>query len=352
MFTSNRKSLNSLILAILVSTVFLNISACSDNKPKDEIPEYITDEFREDFPEKFKSLPNEKLNFPPEAPLDDAEFWREPRVQFVWRKQRAKPTDKDLSDYVFSMKLDGSDIRLAAGPEELFPEKSGTIGYSLLKRSPNNRYLAYYDGFHYLLDLETKERIQMTNKRGGSIAYLWSGDNQTVFFKGNREMKQYHIPTRTLKPLLKNGKDEFFPWPRFTLDNGKALVYLDKYIHKLNFDGNLIKKIARPLCSEKSSGGYWMVNDWMRLYACDDKRYIYSVKDNRVIDVSTTVEYFYHSQNKPTFNPYDLDAYHYNKAGVLSKINIVTLKTKSMINKDIKTRGFSIINYPQIRYQN
>lgn len=348
MYISNRKPLSRFIIALLCSALFFGISGCSDNKPKDEIPEYITDDFRQNFPDKFKSLPNEKLNFPPEAPLDDEDFWKEPRVQFVWNKQKVNSTDKDYSDYVFSMKLDGSDIRLVAGPEELIPEGSGKI-YDA-SRSPNSRYLAFYKGFYYLYDLKNKQRIRITNVRSGGNPILWSSDSNTVFFQGKRGMKQYDIPSKTLKPLLKHGKDDFFPWPRFTLDNGASLVYLDREIYKLDTDGNITEKIPLPECNKKRAG-YWFVNDWMRLYACDTERFIFSVKDKRIIPLGKDVSHFWNRNNHPAFNPYDLDAYHYNDDGLLSKINVVTRNANILINKDIKVRSFSIINFPPMRYQ-
>lgn len=354
MYNSNKKSITYFILTILFSIVFVGTSGCSDDKPKDEIPEYITDEFREDFPEKFKSLPNEKLNFPPEAPLDDEEFWSEPRVQFVWRKQLAKPTDEDLSHYVFSMKLDGSDIRIVAGPEILFPEGSGTIGFSSIGRSRNNRYLAYYDGFYYLLDLQTKERTRMTNKRSNGYPILWAGDNNTVYFQGKRGMKQYNVPAKTLKPLLKHGKEEFFPWPRFILDNGTALAYVYKGLHKLDTNGNLIETIQAPICDKKNAkGGYWLVNDWMQLYSSCGKRFIYSINDKRTISLGKDIDNFYNDENNTAFSPYDLDAYHITRNdSKLAKTNVVTKKPKIIIDRTVYASSFSIINYPPTRFQN
>ncbi len=348
MYIRNRKTISSIIVAILCSALFVCISGCSDDKPKNGIPEYITDEFRESFPEKFKLLPNEKLNFPPEAPLDDKEFWKVPRVQFVWNKQKVNPSDQDYSDYVFSMKLDGSDIRLTAGPEQLLPEGNGDF-YDI-SRSPNNRYLAYSSYSHLLFDLKTNKRIVMTDQKGGPIAYLWSSDSNTVYFKGRKGMMQFHIPTNTLKPFLRNGEDVYFTWPQFTLDNGNHIVYLDRDIYKLDKDGSLAEKIPLPECKQKHAG-YWLVNDWMRLYACGTERFIFSIKDKRTIPLGKDISYFWNRNNKPAFNPYDLDAYHYNDDGLFAKINVVTRQSKVLINKDISIRGFSIINFPSMRYQ-
>ncbi|CCK76767.1 Conserved hypothetical protein [Oleispira antarctica RB-8] len=137
---------------------------------------------------------------------DDPDVLSTPRVQFRW----ARPGLSDYKDMgIWSMRLDGSDIREVVSPELLFSTERGA-GRSVwsMPRSPNNRYIAIKLGTQNLIiDLETKQVIELSRGRDWP-SFQWLPDSDSLLYNTAKGVKQYHLAT---------GKDDFIE-PRFRDD--------------------------------------------------------------------------------------------------------------------------------------
>ena len=97
-----------------------------------------------------------------EEQWNDPEILSTTRLQFAW----VKPGDKENETSLWSMRLDGSDLRQVASKELLETPTIGAIDSRFpIVRSPNNRYVAFAVKTCFscserrILDLETKEVI-------------------------------------------------------------------------------------------------------------------------------------------------------------------------------------------------
>lgn len=235
----NNQTIKSLLAGILFSSLLLVFTGCGDSS---ESNKKQTTEQKQEEPKELKEW---EMIFPPEPPFDDKEFWSEPRIQFVWNRKKTKD-DRTPDEEIYSMKLDGSDIRLAASSELI----GGSHGAGLLRepvRSPNNRYIAVglgggKRGFHKaVIDLKTKERIIMIE--GGAIPeFNWTPDSKNVIFYVDDYMKNYNIETRTLtdRPII-------YSLGIYLQNDGKTFLATDKEGYRLHkFDGTLIEKVRIP----------------------------------------------------------------------------------------------------------
>ena len=70
--------------------------------------------------------------------LDDPSIYDQPRLQFAW----AAPGKPKLQREIWSIKVDGSDLRRAADHDLIYFDSQGVMNNRPL-RSPNNRYIVY-----------------------------------------------------------------------------------------------------------------------------------------------------------------------------------------------------------------
>ncbi|VAX01640.1 hypothetical protein MNBD_GAMMA22-2049 [hydrothermal vent metagenome] len=165
--------------------------------------------------------------------LDDPEFYKYPRLQFTMQSVR------DESDSVWSMKLDGTDLRRAIHPKKMFPAKPGGFMRKPI-RSPNRRYLLYVGNRALnIFDFKTSETIKITSSPTSSN-FGWSKDSNMIFFYGQHELFRYTLSTKKTVKLEKY----FWAKEMFTMNDGKTLGAVQKNgVAFYDYDGNLIKKI-------------------------------------------------------------------------------------------------------------
>jgi len=132
----------------------------------------------------------------PREDLDNAESYDQPRLQFFWdngnsRKMKSYAYEKRFK--IWSMKMDGTDLRLVT--DDFNGRTRGTI-----RRSPNNRYLAYAyanDGLHKVLfDLKTQESIILGSSSTLPIL-VWAEDSSYLYYSNGREYIKYTLVTKT-----------------------------------------------------------------------------------------------------------------------------------------------------------
>ena len=131
---------------------------------------------------------------------DDPEVLSTPRLQFDWRN----PEEPSKFNSIWSMRLDGSDLRQAAGLELLHQPAPGIIRSDRVhKRSPNNRYIAVVMisgcgscAVVRIIDLKEQKTIQLDpNKHDGANYFYWTGDSRYLVFNGRGFITEHDMET-------------------------------------------------------------------------------------------------------------------------------------------------------------
>ena len=139
----------------------------------------------------------------PNAPLediDDPQQWDDFRIEFIWRPTK----ERDIkTHYVFSMKMDGTDVRKAVDRSLLLVEDGAYMQERL--RSPNNRYLAAHmvasgenaGSFVVLVDIKNQTSKKI-DKHLNRMRFTWSPDSSLLYFFGSKGLTVYNIETEEL----------------------------------------------------------------------------------------------------------------------------------------------------------
>ncbi|MCG7495259.1 Tricorn protease domain-containing protein [Vibrio sp. Of7-15] len=136
----------------------------------------------------------------PREDLNDKSSYDLPRVMFRWNNMRydimygAQTEEQryEARDKIWSIKTDGTDLRLVTD------DFNGSV--RVMRRSPDNRYLAYAYGhsdgmFKILFDLKTQTSTVLGQSRGKDM-FLWAEDSSYVYFADNRSYWKYDIATQ------------------------------------------------------------------------------------------------------------------------------------------------------------
>ncbi len=171
--------------------------------------------------------------FPDEVPGDPKSF-DQPRLQFRW----TAPGETKQS--IWSIKIDGSDLRRAAGPDLLFSGEARSL-YSTPVRSPDGRYIAVAgedaddDLVRVLVDLRTR-RVR-TMAHGIGVPYFnWTPDSRHVLFYADVRLWDYDVEKGTLTKLpmiYSSGLRLVDGGRRFLAIHEDALEYYDRAGRKL-----------------------------------------------------------------------------------------------------------------------
>ncbi|MGL6314502.1 WD40 repeat domain-containing protein [Vibrio sp. WXL103] len=132
--------------------------------------EVMYDNFPKYFVPKAKEWPRENLN--------DHSSYDMPRFQFVWANTIDKDDRYENSLKIWSMKTDGTDLRLVTDL---------TVGQTAIRglaRSPNNRYVTWADagGGKNVYDLKTQEH-HVINRAPSPVNMAWSQDSKYFYFQ-------------------------------------------------------------------------------------------------------------------------------------------------------------------------
>ncbi len=137
---------------------------------------------------------------------DDPKLLREDRLQFVW-----KHPDEER-DSIWSMRLDGTDIRRVAKPDLLYSAGARNIDH-VSARSPDRRYIAF-DGdmeevsaesgllerARFLVDLREK-RVHVMLRESNRPSFMWTPDSRAVLFYGGGQLWKYDVQALKLEKL-------------------------------------------------------------------------------------------------------------------------------------------------------
>lgn len=179
-----------------------------------------------------------------EEQWNDPEVLSTTRLQFAWVKPGDKKTDRSL----WSMRLDGSDLRQVASYQLLDTPTAGALdaGFPIV-RSPNNRYVAFAVrtcpncSERRILDLETKEVI-VAPMGGNEPDFQWMSDSKSIVFNAEGLM-HYNLETRKGEYIRSRFRDD--NWGSWHLiDNGKKIIVSlngKRYTYDFN-SGELLKE--------------------------------------------------------------------------------------------------------------
>ena len=179
-----------------------------------------------------------------EEQWNDPEVLSTTRLQFAWVKPGDKKTDRSL----WSMRLDGSDLRQVASIELIDTPTAGALDARFpIVRSPNNRYVAFAVRTCFscserrILDLETKEVI-VAPMGGNEPDFQWMPDSKSIVFNAEGLM-HYNLETRKGEYIRSRFRDD--NWGSWHLiDNGKKIIVsLNKKRYTYDFNsGELLKE--------------------------------------------------------------------------------------------------------------
>jgi len=135
----------------------------------------------------------------PREDLSNADSYDLPRVDFRWNNGKfvsASASEKAIYesyDKVWSVKTDGTDLRLVTD------DFSGDI--RIMRRSPNNRYLAYSYGSRtsggtdkVVFDVQTQKSTLLGTDLGHS-QFLWAEDSSYLYFEDRAQYWKYDVTT-------------------------------------------------------------------------------------------------------------------------------------------------------------
>ncbi|MGI0115274.1 hypothetical protein [Zooshikella sp. RANM57] len=142
----------------------------------------------------FQQVPLETLN--------NIASYDQPRIQFLWIPPQAK-NRRQLT--LWSIKLDGSDLRHVATAKELYGDyRHSVVISSKPVRSPDNRYIIYTfisdKKRIVLLDLVTRER-KVIDEGVASAHFTWYPDSQRVIINRAYETKVFSLKTGQLSAI-------------------------------------------------------------------------------------------------------------------------------------------------------
>ncbi len=186
-----------------------------------------------------------KYDFPDEI-YGDPKIWIEPRIQFVWEH----PDDGGLRS-IWSMKMDGTDVRRAVGPDLLAidPGKKYAINIKPV-RSPDCRYIAVavtdfitYDVAHYtIIDLKTKTK-KMFPLDPVPPYFNWTRDSRSLLFDSSEGDLKYDVITETLGQTPEVLSQGFY-----LINNDQQILALDyKALKFYDRKGNFLNKVELPI---------------------------------------------------------------------------------------------------------
>ncbi len=215
----------------------LTLSACGGEQGNSQ-----NNEAKQPAAEVAESTKNEYPAQPRVEVYGDKTIWNTPRIQFL-----AKIEGEEKSS-IWSMRLDGSDRRRAAGADLLF---NGGITHKPV-RSPNNRYIAVAmatrDGARFRAIIDLKEQVSWKIHEGyGYPHFNFSSDSSMLYFTSKGVSRSYNLETKQL------GKAPAVP------SNGYFLLADDKTFLGLqhdgywlyNLQGEILKKVVLDLSPNK-----------------------------------------------------------------------------------------------------
>ena len=158
---------------------------------------------------------------------NDPDILAHPRAQFLWTAP-----GREMAT-IWSMRLDGTDLRETADEELLsIPDIGGYSGGIPVQRSPSGRYLAITrsGGANKelrLIDLETRQVDLIPNHDAGWPRYTWLNEH-IILFRDRSPLKAYDVLTKDVIDLSKEPEFKYLEITRYFVRNSRNPIASQK----------------------------------------------------------------------------------------------------------------------------
>jgi hypothetical protein len=176
----------------------------------------------------------------------DKKIFDQPRIQFVWRGP-----NRDNAE-IWSVKIDGTDLRLAADAGLLY-EGNTDIELSVVfkpVRSPNNRYILVNinddktnDIAIHIIDLKNKTNKEIIHDgEVFGLKYPWVSDSQSFFYieyhKGT--LSRYYLESDKIESIRKTSYAQ-----QYVQQTAEIIseIFNDEFV-QWDFKGNELKRVS------------------------------------------------------------------------------------------------------------
>ena len=277
----------------------------------------------------------------------DPEIFDQPRIQFSWQgPNREKPE-------IWSVKVDGSDLRLAVDADLLYPKDIDVgihPGFNTY-RSPDNRHILVLMGKRrvsyfavYIIDLKEQKNTRIEDSEHAFlIRYPWVSDSKSFFYLRDK--------TRSLsRYYLDGGKNEII---KQTFSNSFYVQQTEEIINqigskdliRLDFKGNELERIPLGENLHQSthyvnpSGNYFIYQNYEGIYLAP----INNMK--KIENLPTMLNPMINMLGNKIFNGLLVDAYYY-EIEKKEKIFFFSKYGGEQLNKETgyQIHGWSLFN--------
>lgn len=199
--------MNELKLTLVLAIAFASMACgCKKKQPVAPTSKFGEVEKKAEAIAEKEKEPEKPKDYPEEV-YGDPEIFKEPRFQFVMNIPGGEPID----EYIYSMAMDGTDIRRVISKDIMLADVLGIISNgSLPSRSPDNRYLVFlgyvrkpsFEHRVILIDLKERTSRVVDSRRNLIYRFLWTPDSKSFYYIDYNDdyMKlKYTIATKELQ---------------------------------------------------------------------------------------------------------------------------------------------------------
>lgn len=227
-------------MCALIVACFLGLSGCGESSNKVEEKETLAEE-KSDQPFFIKETEN-YIRYGVNIENVQKEQWDDPTQFDSDRIQFSMSINEGRYD-LYSMKLDGTDLRLVATEDELVNNDGRIRSHQQMRRSKDGRYISYLKSsescfgcsHRMVMDLKTRE-AKYLGKGNILNSFTWSKVENKLLFNIEGVFHYYYPDTQKLEKL----KQQFEPHNAF--DRGNAYLYKeDKMLICADADENNLR---------------------------------------------------------------------------------------------------------------
>nr|VVV05950.1 hypothetical protein AW0309160_03433 [Aliivibrio wodanis] len=194
----------------------------------------------------------------PREDLSNADSYDLPRVDFRWDNGEFTNASSDekaiyeARDKIWSIKTDGTDLRLVTDFLDVVPPRAHnrTVVVKMMRRSPNNRYLAWSDSVNKVIfDVQTQKSTLLGTDLGHS-QFLWAEDSSYLYFEDRAKYWKYDVTTSEMTQM----DDDFHFSEVGVIHGGKRYVVSDFAV--IVYDEKTDKRLYGVAYPEKTDANY------------------------------------------------------------------------------------------------
>ena len=204
----------------------------------------------------------------------DPEIFDQPRIQFLWQG----PNREKLE--IWSVKVDGSDLRLAVDADLLYPKDINVgihPGFNTY-RSPDNRYILVLMGRRrvsyfavYIIDLKEQTNTKIEDSEHAFlIRYPWVFDSKSFFYLRDktRSLSRYYLDSGKKETIKQTFSNSFYVQQTEEIINQIG----SEDLIRLDFKGNELERMPlgenlhQSIHYVNPTGDYFVYRNYKGMY--------------------------------------------------------------------------------------